>query len=67
MNNINKVINDFYCNGFAGRRYDLAGSTIEAEGKDWLVIRTEKDEPILINFQNLDKQEYIDNWVNREY
>jgi hypothetical protein len=67
MNNIGKTIKDFYCNGFAGRRYDLAGSVIENEGKDWIVIRTEENEPIFINFGIWLKQEHIDNWVNREY
>jgi hypothetical protein len=66
MSNIGKRIQDFYCNGFAGRRYDLTGSTIEAEGEDWLVIRTEDGEPIFLNLQGWDKQEMINNWTNGE-
>lgn len=67
MSNIGKIIKDFYCNGFAGRRYDLTDSVIEAEGKDWAVIRTELGEPIFIKFDNCDKQKQIDDWVNRTY
>jgi hypothetical protein len=66
MSNIGKRIQDFYCNGFAGRRYDLEGSTIEAESDDWLVIRTEGGAPILLNLQGWDKQEMIDRWTNTE-
>ena len=63
MDNIGKEIKSFYCNGFAGRRYDLTGSTIEAEGKDWIVIRTDEDEPIFMNVQDGDKQEYVNDWT----
>lgn len=34
MSNIGKEIRDLFCNGFAGRRYDLTGSIIEAEAND---------------------------------
>lgn len=74
MSNIGRIIKDFYCNGFGGRRYDLAGSVIEAEGKDYIVVRTDKDEPVFMDFLIYDKgvpigvasnkQEYIDNWVS---
>ena len=63
MDNIGKEIKDFYCNGFAGRRYDLTGSIIEAEGEDWVVIRTDDDEPIFMNLQDSDKQEYVNDWT----
>lgn len=33
-----KVITDFYCNGFFGRRYDLRGSVIVKSGTDFIVI-----------------------------
>jgi hypothetical protein len=61
--NINLIITDFYCNGFAGRRYDLVGSIIEAEGKDWIIIRTVEDEPVFLNLQGYEKQSYINNWT----
>ena len=63
MDNIGKEIKDFYCNGFAGRRYDLTGSIIEAEGEDWVVIRTDEGEPIFMNLQDSDKQEYVNDWT----
>ena len=66
MSNIGKEIKDFYCNGFAGRRYDVAGSTIEAEGHDWIVIRIPDGEAVFMNLRGWDKQEYINNWTNRE-
>ena len=64
INNIGLKIEDFYCNGFAGRRYDLSESIIEAEGRDWVVIRTIADEPILLDLRGYDKQEYISKWIN---
>jgi len=63
MDNIGKIIKDFYCNGYAGRRYDLAESVIEAEGKDWIVCRTDKGEVVLMDFDEQNKQTYIDNWT----
>ena len=63
MNNIGKIIKDSYCNGYAGRRYDLAESIIEAEGKDWIVCRTNEGEVIFMNFDEQDKQTYIDTWI----
>jgi coenzyme F420-reducing hydrogenase beta subunit len=63
MDNMGKEIKDFYCNGFAGRRYDLTGSIIEAEGEDWVVIRTDEGEPIFMNLQESDKQEYVNDWT----
>ena len=63
MDNIGKIIKDFYCNGYAGRRYDLAESVIEAEGKDWIVCRTDKGKVVLMDFDEQNKQTYIDNWT----
>ncbi|MGL4781479.1 MAG: hypothetical protein ACRCXN_11695 [Bacteroidales bacterium] len=62
--NVGRIIKDFYCNGFSGRRYDLTNSVIEAEGNDWIVIRTEEGEPILLVFDKdyHNKQELIDKW-----
>jgi hypothetical protein len=63
MSNIGKRIHDFYCNGFAGRRYDLEGSIIESEGSDWIVIRTPDEEPVFLDLRGWDKQENIDEWT----
>lgn len=63
MNNVGKKIKDFYCNGFAGRRYDLEGSTIEAEGQDWIVIRTVNNQPVFMDLTDENKQELIDVWA----
>ena len=67
MDNIGKEIKDFFCNGFAGRRYDLTGSIIEAEGEDWIVIRTDEGEPIFMNLQDRDKQKYVNDWTKFNY
>ena len=64
MDNIGKIIKDSYCNGYAGRRYDLADSVIEAEGKDWIVCRTDKEKVIFMDFDEQNKQTYIDNWTS---
>lgn len=79
MSNIGRIIQDFYCNGFAGIRYDLAGSKIEFEADDYMVIRTENGEPIFIGFFTYfedkiykdgwhykDKQKMIDVWCGEE-
>ena len=66
MSNIGLRITDGYCNGFAGRRYDLADSIIEAEGKDWIVVRTIAGSPIFMNIEGCDKQEYINEWTNQK-
>jgi hypothetical protein len=65
MSNIGKEIRDFFCNGFAGRRYDLTGSIIEAESHDWIVIRSTDGEPIFMDLRGWDKQKNIDNWTNK--
>lgn len=73
MSNIGRVIRNGYCNGFAGRRYDLDGAKIEIEASDYIIIRTINNEPVFIGFfdiidneyESLEhiKQEYIDSWV----
>jgi hypothetical protein len=63
MDNVGRKIKDSYCNGFAGRRYDLEGSIIEHEGDEYMVIRTEKGEPIFIGFfTSIDDEIYKDGW-----
>lgn len=74
MDNVGRKILDFYCNGFAGRRYDLSGAVIEHEANDYIIIRTEKGEAIMIDFYiwesgevqgiRIDKQKLIDEWCH---
>lgn len=63
MSNIGKKITDFYCNGFAGRRYDLEGGIIESEGYDWIVIRLPNGETVFMSMAGYDKDEYIEEWT----
>ena len=70
MNNIGRIISDFYCNGYFGREYDHANAIILAEGDDFLVIKKSSGEVVSCSFQNADfqpipsekRQELIDNW-----
>lgn len=74
MNNTGRVIQDGYCNGFAGRRYDLDGSIIEIDWHDYIIIRTKDNEPVFIAFFEINdnkyislahtKQYWIDEWCN---
>lgn len=66
MNNIGKIIQDFYCNGFAGRRYDLFGSLIESEGQDYIVLRLLNGEPVFIDFSDVEEGKVIQGWKIRE-
>lgn len=60
---MSKVIKDGYCNGYFGRRYDLRGAEIEAEGTDWVVIRTTDGAPLFASFtDNEDMEETIKEW-----
>ena len=69
MENVGKIITDFYCNGYFGRRYDLENAVIEAEGLGWIVIRI-KDlvpEPLFTSFyESEDKQYWIDQWTKEK-
>ena len=63
--NIGRIIQSIGCNGFAGRRYDLAGSIIEQEADDYIIIRTETGEPLIVFFdKHDDKQQIIDEWCS---
>lgn len=64
ISNIGRIINDSYCNGFFGREYDLNGSTIIAEGDEWIIVRKENGYLEFGNFQyNIpEKQNLIDKW-----
>lgn len=52
--NVGRTITDFYCQGYFGRDYDLAGSEILAEGDEYLVIRKPNGVVITCNFQSWD-------------
>lgn len=52
MSNIGKKIKNFYCNGFAGRRYDLTDSVIEAP-----VVTVD-------DFHNEEKTLIVHNYIN---
>jgi hypothetical protein len=66
MTNRGRKITDFYCNGYAGRRYDLADSRIEAEGHDWIVIRLQSNDVELLSFKHGEKEELLDEWCKRQ-
>lgn len=67
MSNIGREIRDFYCNGFAGGRYDLEGSRIEAETADYIVIRTKKGEPVMLSFfEDTQEGEIGSNYANKQ-
>lgn len=68
MDNIGKIIKNFYCKGFFGRRYDLTDSVIEGEGRDWIVIRLPDGTADIAFFRKgFNKQELIDKWCDPEY
>ncbi len=52
--NIGRTIRDFYCNGFAGREYDMEGSVIVAEGEGWIVVKKTNGLNVFMDFQNYD-------------
>ena len=54
MNNVGRIITNFYCNGYFGRNYDLDGSEIIVEGDEYLVIRKENGIVKTCNFQSWD-------------
>jgi hypothetical protein len=54
MDNVGRIINDFYCGGFFGREYDLSGAVIVAEGDEWIVIKKENGLFELGTFQEWD-------------
>ena len=79
MDNVGRIIKDFYCNGFFGREYDFSGATIVGEGEDWMVIRKEDGKIAFADFQayrkvpgaiilvpRTDKQEFIDSWCEEK-
>jgi hypothetical protein len=66
-NYIGEEIYDFYCNGFFGRRYDLSGSRIEAQGSDYIVIRTTDGHPSMAYFEGYSKEKMnklIESWMS---
>ncbi|MBD8487328.1 hypothetical protein IFO69_01070 [Echinicola sp. CAU 1574] len=67
MSNIGRTIFDHYCNGLGNTVENLSGSTIEAEGQDWIILRTIKKNPIFIDFHKYTnkKEELITAWCER--
>lgn len=64
--NIGKKITDGYCNGYFGRIYDLAGSRIEGEAEDWIVVRLKDDSVHIARFDNKsEKKSCIKSWTNK--
>ena len=53
MSNVGREIKDFYCNGYFGRRYDLTGARIIAEGDEFLVIKKEDGVVEFCHFQSI--------------
>jgi len=53
-NNIGRIIQDSFCNGYADREYDMDGAVIIAEGDGWIVCRKENGLCIFIDFQQWD-------------
>ncbi|AGA79548.1 hypothetical protein [Echinicola vietnamensis] len=64
MSNLGKTIHDHYCHGFGNTTENLSGSIIEAEGKDWIILRTPLKAPVFIDFSKHlpKKQLLIDAW-----
>jgi hypothetical protein len=54
MENIGRIINDSYCNGFAGRVYDMDGAIIIAEGDAWIVCKKTNGLHVMLDFQTFD-------------
>lgn len=54
--NVGRIIQDFFCNGFADREYDMTGAVIIAEGEGWIVCRKQNGKNIFIDFQEFDWQ-----------
>lgn len=52
--NVGRIIQDFFCNGFADREYDMTGAVIIAEGEGWIVCRKQNGKNIFIDFQEFD-------------
>ncbi|MBD8489140.1 hypothetical protein IFO69_10325 [Echinicola sp. CAU 1574] len=64
MTHVGIIIQDHYCNGFRNTKEDLSGSIIEAEGRDWIVLRTSEGNPIVIDFSKhlIKKEDLIASW-----
>ncbi|AWW32823.1 hypothetical protein DN752_23255 [Echinicola strongylocentroti] len=60
MSNVGKTINDHYCHGFGNTNENLSGSHIEAEGIDWIILRTPLSTPVFIDFsKHLNKKQAL--------
>lgn len=52
--NVGRIIQDFFCNGFADREYDMSGAVIIAEGEGWIVCKKKNGKNVFIDFQIFD-------------
>ncbi|HDR7263625.1 hypothetical protein [Bacillus sp. CH_203] len=59
---IGKIIKNFYCNGYFGRRYDLEGSTIVDIGDRHMMISLRNGERLMTHFDE-EWDEYTDKMV----
>lgn len=67
MSNVGKTIKDFFCNGFFGSEYDLAGAIILLENDSQLVVITTNGVFRIAQFHEgwvAGKQKLIDEWVS---
>ncbi len=55
MDNIGKIITDYFCSGFFGRdHYDCEGAIIVGDGPEWIVIKKENGVCLFGDFQTYD-------------
>lgn len=54
MDNIGRIITDFYCDGHFGREYDMSRAEIIGEGDNYVVIRKESGVVAFASFQEFD-------------
>lgn len=67
LTNVGKVISDFYCNGYFGRRYDLEGAVIIHETELSITIQNADGSVDSTNFDSVDnKNELLQAWVGAD-
>lgn len=68
MDNLGRIITDFYCNGFFGGEHDLFEAIIVLESETEIVVRTIDGKFRVANFEGWagNKQYFIDKWVKGE-
>jgi hypothetical protein len=69
MSNLGKRLATAYCNGFISKEFDLENAIIEAEGPDWILVRTKNDVVYSQQFKNEwagEKQRLVDVWTSEK-